>query len=445
MWQALAQHTQDTAINVSVRGASRNGGGVAKGTSGIFTIAPVSASGTMVYWSTRGSTNGTPTNDDTLLSGFAVGDESVVQVLIPSNVQNVPQVSVGSDGQMHHCIGCHTSTPDGAYISFNDFYPWGLAIASGRPDGTLGFAPPYMSVGGFKSITQPWTGISTFSPAHWADGDHVMVAPLGTTTMDTNQVPGLAWFDIESSMSGTPAQLEGKGWGWLYKPTSMAAGVAAPTWSHDGATFIVYTQTSSVVSGRLGTGTADLYRVDYNNRAGGVPAPVPGASDSAQAEYYPALSHDDKLIAFNRIPAGTAAAKHMQLDGSKDPWDGMYMQPASEVFVTPTDGGQPLRLQANDPPECTGLKSPGLNNSWGKWSPQVSSAGGRTYYWLIFSSWREGMRASNGSPIAQLYITGVVQNEQGLQSYSAIYLWNQPADISNHTPAWDVFQIPTVQ
>ena len=32
----------------------------------------------------------------------------------------------------------------------------------------------------------------------------------------------------------------------------------------------------------------------------------------------------------------------------------------------------------------------------------------------------------------------------GLQSYPALYLWNQPADESNHTPSWDNYVLPPV-
>jgi hypothetical protein len=442
MWNALAMHTRDMPITVSVRGASMSGGSVAKGTSGNITIAPVGASGTMVYWSTKGSTNGAPTNDDTLLSGFAVGDESVVQVLTPSQAVNKPMVSPDSMNNMTHCIGCHTSTPDGTYISYNDFYPWSIVLASGA-SGMVGASPPFLHAGGFHAISQQWTGISTYSMAHWSDGDHLMVAPLGTSNSDTDQQPGLAWFDLESrSASTTSAGLQTDGaWGWIYN-AATGAYAAAPSWSHDG-TKVVFTMTSKVVSGRIGTGTAHLYSVPFAKTPGPAKA-LPLTDTSGTADYYGSLSHDDQLIAFNRIPAGTANQTHMQLDGSKTPWDGMYMQPATEVFVAQVSGGAATRLNANDPPMCTGVKSPGINNSWAKWSPEVQTANGKTYYWLIFSSWREGQVASTGSPIAQLYVTGVVRDETGLNSYSAIYLWNQPADISNFTPAWDVFQIPAV-
>ena len=55
-----------------------------------------------------------------------------------------------------------------------------------------------------------------------------------------------------------------------------------------------------------------------------------------------------------------------------------------------------------------------------------------------------GGHASTGAPIAQLYVTAVAMDEINVYTYPAIYLWNQPANISNHTPAWDIFQIPDV-
>jgi hypothetical protein len=93
------------------------------------------------------------------------------------------------------------------------------------------------------------------------------------------------------------------------------------------------------------------------------------------------------------------------------------------------------------------MTSPGVNNTWAKWSPQAEpAANGATYYWVIFSSWRQGMvDPKTGSPIAQLFMTVIVQPEAGpLQTYPAVYLWNQPANISNFTPAWDVFKIGSV-
>jgi hypothetical protein len=449
MWLALALHSRDTPITITVRGASKASGAPSRGTSGDITIAPVSASGTMVYWSTSGMTNGQPKNGDTLLSGFDVGDESVVTVLKPDQAKQLIKDQGGNvlkpESNPARCIGCHTSTPDGAYVSYNDFYPWNIVLASGEPT-TVGASPPFLHAGGWNAITQPWLGLSTYSKGHWADGDHMMIASLGTTSSDSDANSQLAWFDLESTATGTqPAQLKGQAFDVIAR-TGDPRGAAAPVWSHDGS-FIVYTSTDAEKSGRLGSGVADLYRVDFNARAGGMAKPIDGAATTATAEYYPALSGDDELIAYNSIPQATASVSHAAIGnvGSQS-WDGMYAQPATEVFVVPSAGGTPTRLAANDPPSCAGAASPGINNSWPKWSPEPTTLAGKTYYWLIFSSWRDGAHAPNMTPIAQLYITGVVEDGSGhLETHGAIYLWNQPATTSNHTPAWDVFQIPIVQ
>ncbi|HEY8087845.1 MAG TPA: hypothetical protein VIF09_08370, partial [Polyangiaceae bacterium] len=208
----------------------------------------------------------------------------------------------------------------------------------------------------------------------------------------------------------------------------------APVWSHDGNT-VAYVSTNRVCTGRLGNCTpsytasqdvgsrAALYTVPYAGGAGGNATPVQGASDPSLQDYYPAFSPDDRWLAFNRIPDDA----------------NLYDQPAAEVFVVPATGGTAKRLAANDPPACSGITSPGITNSWAKWGPTALQANGDTYYWVVFSS----KRASSGTP--QLYITSLVQAADGtLTTHGAIYLWNQPASESNHTPAWDTFQVAPI-
>ena len=69
------------------------------GTTGSFTIAPVSAPGSIVYWSINATTG------DTALNGFQIGQEKVVTVVRP---------------RAGRCVGCHTSTPDGEFVMFSD-------------------------------------------------------------------------------------------------------------------------------------------------------------------------------------------------------------------------------------------------------------------------------------------------------------------------------------
>jgi hypothetical protein len=169
-------------------------------------------------------------------------------------------------------------------------------------------------------------------------------------------------------------------------------------------------------------GPADLYVVQYNDGDGGPASALSGAATQEWAEYYPAISPDDTLVAFNRIPNG----------------NNMYNAGAAELFVIPSIGGEPVRLLANDPPACSGKTSPGITNSWPKWSPEAKTNAGRTFYWVIFSS----TRSEGGNP--QLYVTGIVKEGTTITTYPALYLWNQPSAENNHTPAWDVFEIPKV-
>jgi hypothetical protein len=328
-------------------------------------------------------------------------------------------------------------------------------LASGQPGAmTLGMAPTFLGGGGYKAFIQPWVGITTYSQNHWKDGDHIAVAPLGSNNDDTDQQPGLAWFDLENptllpSGQNPYTMLKGTAWNWIYAP-AKGAYAAAPSWSHLNKDFLVFTMTSKVKSGRIGTGTAHLYQVNYSKTAAGAATAVPGLDDkNAYAQYYASLSFDDAYLVYDQVSAATANATHADMnksDKSGSTWDGMYMQPATELFVAPVAGGPGVKLLANSPPMCPGQPtSPGINNTWAKWSPEVSTANGNTYYWLIFSSWRQGALDSNGSPIAQLFMTAIVKPEVGpIQTYPAVYLWNQPAKVSNFTPAWDVFKIGSV-
>jgi hypothetical protein len=481
MWRALAIDTESMPLTVTIRSSS-HGGAPSTGTSAGFTIAPVGASGNLVYWSPSGSTNAsTGPVGNTMLSGISVGGESVTQVLVPTDVVKNgtwETMDVAYNKRPVTCIGCHTSTPDGNFIAFNDAYPWGGVLASGQPT-LMGDSPgkdppldvPSIGAGGYDAFIQPWVGITTFSVNHWAANDYIAVAPLGTcgsggpcaagSSIDADQQPGLAWFDLSNSSSYTgmadPATtLKGTAWNWIYPPdTTNKKYAAAPSWSHaPDDDFIVFTMTSNVKSGRLGTGTAHLYKVAYSKTAAEIPSAIPGdGSDPAYAQYYGTLSADDAYVVYDRIAASTAAVNHANLDRSAmgcNPspcvWEGMYMQPQTELFVIPTAGGTATRLAANDPPQCPGqMVSPGIDNTWAKWSPEVQTApNGDLYYWVIFSSWRQGMVDANGSPIAQLFMTAIVRTELGLHTYPAVYLWNQKPDVSNFTPAWDVFKIGSV-
>ena len=419
IWQGLAMHVVDSPIQVSVRALSA--GGVSAASTSSFTIAPVAAGGKMVYWALRGFDASNPANTE--LFGFGVGDEHVVSVL------KVPQVQQTNNGVMVSCIGCHTATPDGAFVGFTNNFPWANALASVE-SGTSGGMPSFLGASGVNALSQDFHGVITFSAKHWAAADHIAITSLSTQPVDPQAK--LVWMELDSGASGVIAR------------QGDAQGAAAPHFSHDG-TKIVYTSTNANQDGRLGVGTADLFTVPYQDRAGGTATRIAGASEPGAAEYYPAFSPDDQLVAFNRLPQSDAS-----VTPTGQPYDGgMYFNPAAEVWVVPSKGGTALRLNANDPPSCTPpvLPNPrvypsktGWDNSWAKWSPSVGVAGDRKFYWLIFSSYRYDVSPPRG----QLYMTAVVSSEIEVTSYPAVYLWNQDLATSNHTPAWEEFQIPIV-
>jgi hypothetical protein len=484
MWAAIAARVEGIPITVTVRSVSSNGGTPSTGSSGDFSIAPASAAGAMVYWTTAAFDNNA---NNTTLQGFHVGDEGVTTALTTQQVQQQVRAEPLDGGNLQpyatngvFCIGCHTSTPDGLYVGFTAQWPWANALASVQADGGVGSAPPWLTKGAISNLSpningyyapptvnQVMMGIQTFSAGHYTPGDRVVVASVGAAWNSLSlQDPGkptgvvsqLAWFDLEytgqppmgapyspwqSSQLTSPlvvAPCNGStsgcasttsptgGWGVLAR-TGDPNSAGSPNWSHDGKT-IAYSSTDvGTKDGRLDCSAtpnckSDVMLVPYGNRLGGAATPLQGASDAAFNEYYPAFSPDDQFIAYNRVPSGTS----------------MYAQPKAEVYVVASGGSGPVRLNGNDPAACTNTTSPGVQNTWPKWAPGPSTGSdGKIYYWVTFSSSR--------SPLApgkqQLYVSGIVLDPatKTIQTYPAIYLWNQDATVNNLIPAWDNFAI----
>jgi hypothetical protein len=197
----------------------------------------------------------------------------------------------------------------------------------------------------------------------------------------------------------------------------------------------------------------DIYTVPFNDGRGGDAKPIRGASDPSVSEYYPDLSADDRWLAFTRSDSYMA-------DGNEQ--NQLYYRDDGQVYVVPAAGGTATRLKANDPPGCSGDVSPGVYNAWPKWSPSVRTAGGKSYYFLLFSSARATpFQVGVAVPASQLYLTAIVEDDatHAIETYPAIYMWNQQnlvtqvgdaapttqAVLSNNvTPAWNEFQIPPV-
>jgi tetratricopeptide (TPR) repeat protein len=115
----------------------------------------------------------------------------------------------------------------------------------------------------------------------------------------------------------------------------------------------------------------DLYRIPFNDGAGGVAEPVEGASQNGMSNNFPKVSPDGKWIVFVECK------------------NGLLMRPDSRLFIVPFGGGQARPLSSNTP----------RMNSWHSFSPN-----GR---WLVFAS-------KGRSLYTQMYLTHI--DEKGNDS-----------------------------
>ncbi|MCK6554579.1 tetratricopeptide repeat protein [Candidatus Binatia bacterium] len=111
----------------------------------------------------------------------------------------------------------------------------------------------------------------------------------------------------------------------------------------------------------------DLHTIPFNDGQGGTPEPLPGASGNGMSNYFPKYSPDGKWVVFCKARSY------------------MLLQPDSELYIMPAQGGEPRRLRANTP----------RMNSWHSWSSNSR--------WLVFSSkWN--------TPYTQLFLTHIDEN-----------------------------------
>lgn len=108
----------------------------------------------------------------------------------------------------------------------------------------------------------------------------------------------------------------------------------------------------------------DLYQIPFNKGEGGQPEALEGASRNGKSNFFPRYSPDGKWIVFCQAASF------------------MLLQPDSELFIVPANGGKARRLS------CNTVRM----NSWHSWSPNSR--------WLVFSS-------KAFTPYTQLFLTHI--------------------------------------
>ncbi len=485
-------HLVGASLTFTVRGAGSGGGAPAISNSATIVIAPAIADGALVYWTTADFDN-SATN--TTLQGFHVGDEGTTAALTSSQVAQTVRAEPIDGGnltpqfQQVFCIGCHSATPDGKYVSFTAQWPWPIAMAS-IESGSTGARPSWLSNGAVQNLSpdmkdqystyyappavnQVMLGVSTFSPVHYQTGDRVLVSSIGASWNSTSLTdPGaatgvvsqLAWFDLEwnnavttaggvvdaglpvatpcnmqngAQMSCIPASTSNGGWG-IVERTGDSNSAGSPSWSHDvdgNTDFIAYSSTNvGTKDGRMDCSTSasctsDVYYVPYGARSGG----AGGAGGMAKPLSGAADSQYNEYYP-TWSPDDKFIAYNRVPAGT-----GMYDQPKAEVYVIPFAGGQggtPVAVtEPFPPPACTNPFAAGVENTLPKWAPNpLGTSGdplpqvdtdGNTFYWITFSSIR--------SPLAEINAT---TNRPKQQLYVAGIVVDKQGGVHPYAPIY---------
>jgi hypothetical protein len=444
LWEAIAKGQADDAgglslghlvgasLTFTVRATGAGGGAPTISNSATIYVAPAIADGALVYWTTADFDNDAT---NTTLQGFHVGDEGTTAALTSAQVVQTVRAEPVDGGnltpqfQQVFCIGCHSATPDGQYVSFTAQWPWPIAMAS-IESGSAGAKPPWLSNGAVQNLSpdmkdqystyyappavnQVMLGVSTFSPAHYRTGDRILVSSIGASWNSTSLTdPGaatgvvsqIAWFDLEWNNavtsaggvvdSGLPAATpcnmvagaqqacippatSNGGWG-IVQRTGDSNSAGSPSWSHDvdGQTdFIAYSSTNAgTKDGRMDctsspSCTSDVYVVPYGPRsgsAGGAGGTAKPLGGAADPQYS------------EYYPAWSPDDKFIAYNRVPT-GTGMYDEPKAEVYVVPFAGGQggtPVAVtEPFPPPACTNPFAAGVENTLPKWAPNPLAPG----------------------------------------------------------------------
>jgi hypothetical protein len=445
-WTSLATANRGGGqVTVNVRGTTDGKCASASQNSLQMSFANEDVLGSIYYWKSTVTANGT--------GG---------QIWVKSFGDSVPEKQVtgvaGSGALTASCNGCHFLSRDGSrmvvYSDDDDSDDEYSDVSGSLIDMTMATRPAIGVAYGGRGTGQP-PGFSTLSPSAslYLTSNGSMVAPTNFLALWS----GATGNPIKNITVGTDGQ----------RPTM-------PDWSPDG-TSVAYVLPTKVASwGGQGRQRDDddhafggsIYTLPYTgNQVFGTPAVF--LASGGENNYYPTYSPDGQWIAFDRAPHDTSVGA---IDGCVTtphalcPNDS-FSNPAARLELTSSvKGSAVIDLQnANGSPAASPLP---LSNSWPRWSPFLQKYKGTSLLWIAFSSTRDyGVRVRNHKPgmfqcypadsaedpgaphgqsfdplcqQPQLWMAAINLGEAGTGDPSFVAFWLPFQDITthNHTPQW---------
>ncbi len=285
------------------------------------------------------------------------------------------------------CGNCHSFSADGAVLGMDIDYAndkGSYAVASVHPDMTLD-----------KNAIITWSdykrdeGDATFGLLSQVSPDGRFVVSTVKDESVFVPKPGLEFSQLFFPVKGILCVYDRQTGTFHSLPGADDPKLVQsnPTWSPDGQS-IVFAATEAHKLRRAGDQRKvllspeecreflvegkpfkfNLFRIPFDGGQGGKAEPIAGASFNGKSNFFPKFSPDGKWIVFCQAQ------------------NYMLLQPDSELYIIPAQGGEARRLRANT----------SRMNSWHSFSPNGK--------WLVFSG-------KPDSPYTRLYLTHI--DEQG--------------------------------